>query len=147
MKTFTTLFFHGRSIMNQQDTIKEKDKIIRNKYFLNNMERVIWGLHHDCWGTRFSGMLCHVVGSVLPDVLEKRTPSSGTHNTDDEGQTFLQNARKKLPNHSVHQPKKTWLFTTKHVCHHYKPSALCHVQWVVQQWSSNTWNPSYKYFS
>ena len=32
--------------MNQQDTIKEKDKTIRNKYILNNMERVIWGLHH-----------------------------------------------------------------------------------------------------
>jgi len=42
MKTFIiTSFLHRKSIMNQQDTIKEKDKIIRNKYILNNKERVI----------------------------------------------------------------------------------------------------------
>jgi len=35
----------------------------------------------------------------------------------------------------------------KHVCHHYKPSALCHVQWVVQQWSSNTWNTESNIFA
>jgi hypothetical protein len=51
-------------------------------------------------------MLCHVVGSLLPDVLKKHTPSPGTHNTEDKGQTFLQNAMKKLPDHSVYQPKK-----------------------------------------
>ena len=37
MKTFITSFFHRKSIMNQQDTIKEKDKTIRNKYILNTL--------------------------------------------------------------------------------------------------------------
>jgi hypothetical protein len=50
-------------------------------------------------------MLCHVVGSFL-HVLKKHTSSSGTCNTEDEGEMFLQDAGKKLPNPMVQQSKR-----------------------------------------
>jgi len=38
-KNITISFCHKKSIMHQQDTINEEDKIIRNKYLLNNKKR------------------------------------------------------------------------------------------------------------
>jgi hypothetical protein len=40
-KNVITSFFHRKSIMYQQDAINEEDKIIGNKYILNDKKTVI----------------------------------------------------------------------------------------------------------
>lgn len=46
MKTFTPSFFHRKSIMLKQNTIKEEHKIITKKYILYNMKTVVRGFHN-----------------------------------------------------------------------------------------------------
>jgi len=62
MKTFIIIFLHRKSVLHQHNTVNNKDIIIK-EHILNNMKTVILRFPTPyCWGSRYCGLLCHVVG-------------------------------------------------------------------------------------
>ena len=105
---------HRKSLMHQQNTINEDDKIIRNKYILNNMKTVIWGLHGmTVWKAGLLGFCAMCLGNSFQTFRRNVPPSSSklwvnsrTHNPEDEGGRFLRNVGKQLTNNTAQQPRK-----------------------------------------
>jgi len=105
MKSFISSFFHSRSIIQQQNATNEEDKAIRKKCILSNTQIVIWGCPFmivEEAGLLFNCAVC--LGNFVPTSWRNLLPSppwirvnSRTHNTGEEGGTFLRNVGIQLP--------------------------------------------------
>jgi len=123
MKALIFSFCQSKSVMQQQNTRNEKDRIIVNKYMFNN-KTVIWGIYHV--NAEEAGLLgCCVMwlGNLLPKFWRNLLPSSSalgvnlrTHNPADEGDGLLQNVGKLLPDQMVQQPRRLPSAVWKQVC-------------------------------